>query len=60
MSVDKRSNLFGTGVVPYGEQYRQSFKFKNLAMSNDGENFAIGKPRIVVSVSDPVRFSISL
>ena len=45
-SLDRRSNLFGTGVVPYGEQYRQSFKFKNLAMSNDGENFAIGKPKI--------------
>ena len=44
-SSDYRSNLFGTGVVPYGEQYRQSFKFKNLAMSNDGRYIAIGKPR---------------
>ena len=54
MSSDKRINLFGTGVIPFGEEYRQSFKFKNLAMSNDGRYFVIGKPRIVVALSDPV------
>jgi len=54
MSGDYRSNLFGTGVVPFGEEYRQSFKFKNLAISNDGRYFAIGKPSRQEVVSDPV------
>ena len=54
MSTDKRNNLFGTGVVPFGEEYRQSFKFKNLAMSNDGLNVAIGKPRHYRSAADGV------
>ena len=45
------SHLFGTGVQPYGEQYRQSFKFKSLAMSNDGACIAIGKPEDVATPS---------
>ena len=41
---DYTHGLFGTGVIPFGDQYRQSFKFKSLAMTSDGRYIAIGKP----------------
>lgn len=41
---DTTPGLFGTGVIPYGDRYRQSFKFKSLAMTSDGRYIAIGKP----------------
>ena len=41
---DNTPGLFGTGVIPYGDRYRQSFKFKSLAMTSDGRYIAIGKP----------------
>ena len=45
-SSNHQINLFGTGVIPYGERYRQSFKFKTLAISNNGKYIAIGKPNV--------------
>ncbi len=41
---DSTPGLFGTGVIPYGDRYRQSFKFKSLAMTSNGRYIAIGKP----------------
>ena len=42
--ADNTPGLFGTGVIPYGDRYRQSFKFKSLAMTSNGRYIAIGKP----------------